>query len=101
MPSWPVVESIITADPVTVAPFNTGDKGSRLRPHPADANGVGLASAPLNKVADIDIVTARGESVTSCNAQCGVAAAGCVALERIKTLRLKPSAKAQTRRGRV
>jgi hypothetical protein len=34
-------------------PVNTGDKGSRLRPHPADANGVGLASAPLNKVADI------------------------------------------------
>ena len=46
-------------------PMNAGDKGGRgrLRSYCADANRVGFASN--TKVADIDIVTAGGETETS------------------------------------
>ena len=40
-------------------PADAGDKGGRLRSLRADADGVGLASNA--RVADIDIVIARGE----------------------------------------
>ena len=45
--------------PATGDPTNAGDKGGRLSSCRADADGVGLASN--TSVADIDIVTARGE----------------------------------------
>jgi hypothetical protein len=38
------------------------------------------------KRADIDIVISRGEIETGSSAQCDVAAAGCIVIERIKTV---------------
>src|SRR5262249_56778607 len=64
---------------------NASDKCSLLRSRGADANYVGLASNAL--VANIDIVAAGGEILTSINAQCDVAGAGCVSYERIRTVR--------------
>src|SRR5262249_42753881 len=50
----------------------------------ADANGVGF---PANtSVADIDIVTARGETSPCATAQCNVVVPGCIVIERSSTV---------------
>ena len=58
---------------------NPGDKGSRLGLLIADANCVGLARNTA--VADINIVSARGELVARIRAECDVEVAGGVTRE--------------------
>ena len=73
--------STITPTPLgNRCPANAGDKGFRLSSGCADADGSGLARDTT--VANIDIVTARGEIDTGMKAQCDVVAAGCVVQER-------------------
>ena len=63
-------------------PLNAGSKGSRVI-NVADADGAAVAIEAF--VADIDIVTACGETGASSRAQCDIAAAGGVAYERVST----------------
>ena len=63
-------------------PTNASDKSAVVRALSADADFVGLARH--SRVADIDVVTARGEILTGLKAQGDVAPAGC-AIERLNT----------------
>jgi hypothetical protein len=58
----------------TVTPMDAGDKGGRLRSDRTDADFFALATTAA-KVADIDVVIARGEINAGVIAQCDVAAA--------------------------
>ena len=64
-------------------PANAGDKRVRVSSYRADADCAGLASN--TSVADVNIVTARREILTSSCAQGDVAEAGCVVLKRCET----------------
>src|SRR5207247_9370250 len=62
---------------------DAGDKGRGLCSIRADADRADFGSNTF--VADINIIIARGERVTSCKAQCNVVEAGGVATERFST----------------
>src|SRR5439155_14460574 len=62
---------------------DASDIGVRVSAYVADANSIALGRN--TEVADVGIVIARGEISTGSSAQCDIAAAGCVASERIKT----------------
>src|SRR5436190_709670 len=64
-------------------PANAGDTRLRVSSYRAEADCVGLASNTA--VADVNIVTARREILTSSCAQGDVALAGCVVLKRCET----------------
>ena len=62
---------------------NAGDKRFRLRSLCADADRVRFVAN--TRVAYIDVVIACGEIGSGLSAQCDVAAAGCVPMERLMT----------------
>jgi hypothetical protein len=64
-------------------PIDAGDKGFCVGSLGADADGAPLASN--TPVADIDIAVARGEAVTSLNAQCDIEVASGIAKKRATT----------------
>ena len=62
-------------------PTNASDKGGTL--HGADPDSLRLAS--YTRVADIDIIVARGEIAACAKSQCDVKLANCIARERTVT----------------
>src|SRR4030095_6794048 len=65
-------------------PRNPRDKGGGVHSDCADADASGLAGITA-RVADIDIVIARGQATASVKAQCNVFAAGCHVAEGLIT----------------
>jgi hypothetical protein len=65
---------------------NASDKCRILRAGYANADFVGLARNTLNVVADVDVVTIRGEISPGVIPKCGIPAAACVVFKRVITV---------------